>query len=120
MEQYERSELNLEMYEEIDEDLCSHDLYLYPTEKFKARYSESHAGTYAAIFGVAAALGAIFLFYDRNLSKRKLIWAFLSRCFCYTCLFPQQHQPKIPKSQFHDIFLHSEISVCGSGIEAET
>jgi hypothetical protein len=71
MEEYEVLEGNLEMYEDIFDGLCSHDLHLYPTEKFRARYASTHAGAYAAIFGISAALGAIFFVYDMRVTRRQ-------------------------------------------------
>ena len=71
MNEYERVEENLEMYEEISDGLCAHSLYLYPTQKLRDTYTSSNAGTYAAIFGIAGGLCVIFLVYDMRVTRRQ-------------------------------------------------
>ena len=71
MEEYERSEINIEMYEEITEGLCAHDLYIYPTKKLRARYDSNDTGIFISIIAIAGALVTLFVIYDYLVTKRQ-------------------------------------------------
>ena len=75
MEEYGKVLENIEMYGgfygETSDDLCPHSLSLYPTQKLRDTYETTNTGIYVTIFGIAAALMAIFLFYDILVTKRQ-------------------------------------------------
>ena len=92
MENYERSILNLEMYGEIVEGLCAHDLYIYPTAKLMATYETNGTGIFVGVVAVSLSLIAIFVFYDNMVTKRqkKTLQAALRNRAIVTSLFPEQ------------------------------
>jgi hypothetical protein len=63
---------NIEMYDDAHvEELCGHDLYLYPTESLKETYTSNSIGLYVAIVGIGVALVLLFVIYDYAVTKRQ-------------------------------------------------
>jgi class 3 adenylate cyclase len=93
MASYVRIEANIEMYEEIIDGLCAHDLYLYPTNKLRATYDTGEAGIYTAIVAMAFSLMAILLMvYNHTVTTRqeKTMQTALRTRAIVTSLFPEK------------------------------
>jgi hypothetical protein len=92
MASYVRTETNIEMYEEILDGLCAHDLSLYPTNKLRATYDTRDAGIYTAIVAGAFFLTALLLTgYDYMVTRRqdKTMQTALHSRAIVTSLFPE-------------------------------
>ena len=93
MASYVRTETNIEMYEEILDGLCAHDLSLYPTNKLRATYDTWDAAVYTAIVAGAFSLTAFLLtVYDYMVTRRqdKTMQTALHSRAIVTSLFPEQ------------------------------
>jgi hypothetical protein len=98
MASYIRNETNIEMYEEIIDGLCAHDLYLYPTNKFRATYDTRDARISTAIVAMAFSLMAILLIvYDHTVTRRqdKTMQTALKTRAIVTSLFPETIAKKL-------------------------
>jgi hypothetical protein len=92
MASYVRTETNIEMYEEILDGLCAHDLSLYPTNKLRATYDTWDAAVYTAIVAGAFSLTAFLLtVYDYMVTRRqdKTMQTALHSRAIVTSLFPE-------------------------------
>jgi class 3 adenylate cyclase len=93
MASYVRTETNLEMYEEIIDGLCAHDLYLYPTNKLRATHDTRDAAIYTAIVAMAFSLMAMLIMvYDHTVTRRqdKTMQTALRTRAIVTSLFPEK------------------------------
>ena len=91
MENYGEVEVNIEMYEDIVEGLCAHDLYIYPTASMRAKYKSNNTGIIIGIVAISATFLGVFVLYDYMVKKRqdKTMQTALRNKAIVTSLFPE-------------------------------
>jgi class 3 adenylate cyclase len=93
MASYVITETNIELYEEIVDGLCVHDLHLYPTNKLRLTHDTGDAGIYTAVVAVAFVLmGVLIMVYDHTVTRRqdKTMQTALRTRAIVTSLFPEK------------------------------
>ena len=69
-EEYAWHEPNIEMYEETVEGMCIHDLYIYPTSKFRKEYNTKKPIIYSGVVLLAFFITAMLLvLYDTMVNR---------------------------------------------------
>ena len=69
---YEHMESNLEMYESTVDGLCQHDLYIYPSSKFRDTFDSNYPYIYSAVVAMAFLVTAVLLgVYDWMVNQRQ-------------------------------------------------
>jgi len=90
---FEKSEMNIEMYPKQIEGLCTHDLYLYPSAKFRSNYDSNRPLIYTSLVAMAFLIViGLFIYYDHAITTRqnRTIRAALKTQAIVTSLFPEE------------------------------
>lgn len=95
LDDYEAT-VQVELYDTITENVCVHDLHIYPTPEFKAHHNTNRAAVYTGVIALAFALTSFcFLIYERLVTKReKTKTAALQ---VVASLFPSEVQDRVLK-----------------------
>lgn len=105
LDEYERAELNLEMYEELTDGMCQHDLYLYPSTKFQETYTTNRPAIYASVVAMAFGVTIIlFILYDWMVNRRqnKVMKAASRTQAIVTSLFPKEIGRKLVEEAYNN------------------
>jgi hypothetical protein len=104
-EEFERTEMNLEMYEELVEGLCEHDLHLYPSAEYRESSKDNKPAVYASVVALAFLGTAILLvIYDLMVNRRqnKVMKAATRTQAIVTSLFPKEIGRKLVEEAYND------------------
>lgn len=102
---FERTEMNLEMYNGTLDGLCQHDLYLYPSQKFRDTFDTNRVVMYSSVVALAFVATAILLVvYDMMVNRRqnKVMKAASRTQAIVTSLFPKDIGRKLVEEAYKD------------------
>jgi hypothetical protein len=104
-DEYERFEPNIEMYEDVVDGLCVHDLHIYPSSSFRQTFETNTPYVYMSVVALAFFLTAILLVvYDMMVNRRqnKTIRAVSRTQAIVTSLFPKEIGKKLVEQACED------------------
>jgi hypothetical protein len=127
-DEYERFEPNIEMYKEVVDGLCVHDLHIYPSSNFSKKFISKTPVIYTTVVGMAFVITAVLLaVYDRMVNRRqsKTMMAATRTQAIITSLFPKEFGRKLVQEAVngtsnakHDAWRKSKQSHGKAGLQS--